>query len=41
MKDHDGIKLGFMLFFIKVFVVVLKKYLEVNVEIDGDDMIMK
>ena len=39
MKDHDGTKLGFMSFFTKAAVAALKKYPEVNAEIDGEDMI--
>ncbi|MFH6300785.1 dihydrolipoyllysine-residue succinyltransferase [Staphylococcus aureus] len=41
MKNHDGTKLGFMSFFTKASVAALKKYPEVNAEIDGDDMITK
>ncbi|MGW7883236.1 dihydrolipoyllysine-residue succinyltransferase [Staphylococcus xylosus] len=41
IKDHDGTKLGFMSFFTKAAVAALKKYPEVNAEIDGDDMISK
>lgn len=41
IKDHDGTKLGFMSFFTKAAVASLKKYPEVNAEIDGDDMITK
>ncbi|HFG9141376.1 TPA: dihydrolipoyllysine-residue succinyltransferase [Staphylococcus argenteus] len=41
MKDHDGTKLGFMSFFTKASVAALKKYPEVNAEIDGEDMITK
>lgn len=41
MQDHDGTKLGFMSFFTKAAVAALKKYPEVNAEIDGDDMIKK
>lgn len=41
IKDHDGTKLGFMSFFTKAAVAALKKYPEVNTEIDGDDMITK
>ena len=40
MKDHDGTKLGFMSF-TKAAVAALKKYPEVNAEIDGEDMITK
>lgn len=41
IKDHDGTKLGFTSFFTKAAVAALKKYPEVNAEIDGDDMITK
>lgn len=41
IKDHDGTKLGFMSFFTKAAVAALKKYPEVNAEIDGEDMITK
>ena len=41
IKDHDGTKLGFMSFFTKAAVAALKKYPEVNSEIDGEDMITK
>lgn len=41
IKDHDGTKLGFMSFFTKAAVAALKKYPEVNAEIDGEDMIIK
>ncbi|MGJ5711972.1 dihydrolipoyllysine-residue succinyltransferase [Staphylococcus auricularis] len=41
MKDHDGTKLGFMSFFTKAAVAALKKYPEVNAEIDGDEMVTK
>ncbi|WP_180531700.1 dihydrolipoyllysine-residue succinyltransferase [Staphylococcus haemolyticus] len=41
IKGHDGTKLGFMSFFTKAAVAALKKYPEVNAEIDGDDMITK
>lgn len=41
MKDHDGTKLGFMSFFTKAAVAALKKYPQVNAEIDGEDMITK
>lgn len=34
-----GICLGFMFFYVKVVVEVLKCYLEVNVFIDGDDVV--
>ncbi|WP_251516948.1 dihydrolipoyllysine-residue succinyltransferase [Staphylococcus sp. HKU1] len=41
IKDHDGTKLGFMSFFTKASVAALKKFPEVNAEIDGEDMITK
>src|SRR5699024_291635 len=41
IKDHDGTKLGFMSFFTKASVAALKKYTEVNAEIDGEDIIKK
>lgn len=41
MEDHDGTKLGFMSFFTKAAVAALKRYPEVNAEIDGDDMVTK
>ncbi|ARJ51838.1 dihydrolipoyllysine-residue succinyltransferase [Staphylococcus lutrae] len=41
MEDHNGTKLGFMSFFTKAAVAALKKYPEVNAEIDGDEMITK
>lgn len=41
MNDHDGTKLGFMSFFTKASVAALKKFPEVNAEIDGEDMITK
>ncbi|RAX30529.1 UNVERIFIED_CONTAM: dihydrolipoamide succinyltransferase, partial [Escherichia coli] len=41
IKDHDGTKLGFMSFFTKAAVAALKKYPEVNAEIDGEEMITK
>lgn len=36
-----GVKFGFMFFFIKVCCYVLKEVLEVNVEIDGIDIVYK
>lgn len=41
MEDHNGTKLGFMSFFTKAVVAALKKYPEVNAEIDGDYMVTK
>lgn len=41
MEDHNGTKLGFMSFFTKAAVAALKKYPEVNAEIDGDYMVTK
>src|SRR5699024_10188335 len=41
IKDHDGTKLGFMSYYTKASVAALKKYPEVNAEIDGEDMITK
>ncbi|UXR68778.1 MULTISPECIES: dihydrolipoyllysine-residue succinyltransferase [unclassified Staphylococcus] len=39
MEDHNGTKLGFMSFFTKAAVAALKKYPEVNAEIDGEYMV--
>lgn len=41
MEDHNGTKLGFMSFFTKAAVAALKKYPEVNAEIDGEYMVTK
>lgn len=41
MEDHDGTKLGFMSFFTKAAVAALKRYPEVNAEIDGEYMVTK
>ncbi|POA00222.1 dihydrolipoyllysine-residue succinyltransferase [Staphylococcus massiliensis CCUG 55927] len=41
MENHDGTKLGFMSFFTKASVAALKKFPEVNAEIDGEDMVTK
>ncbi|MBI5975458.1 2-oxoglutarate dehydrogenase complex dihydrolipoyllysine-residue succinyltransferase [Staphylococcus canis] len=41
MENHNGTKLGFMSFFTKAAVAALKKYPEVNAEIDGDYMVTK
>ncbi|MDT3993556.1 2-oxoglutarate dehydrogenase complex dihydrolipoyllysine-residue succinyltransferase [Mammaliicoccus fleurettii] len=40
-EDHNGTRLGFMSFFTKASVAALKKYPEVNAEIDGTDLILK
>ncbi|WP_449455771.1 2-oxo acid dehydrogenase subunit E2, partial [Streptococcus suis] len=41
MEKHNGTKLGFMSFFTKAAVAALKKYPEVNAEIDGEYMVKK
>ncbi|MFO3689256.1 dihydrolipoyllysine-residue succinyltransferase [Staphylococcus felis] len=41
MENHNGTKLGFMSFFTKAAVAALKKYPEVNAEIDGEYMVTK
>lgn len=38
-EKEYGVKFGFMLFFVKVVVYVLKKFLFVNVLIDGNDIV--
>ena len=40
-RSRYGIKLGFMSFFVKACVAVLKMYPSVNAEIDGDEIIYK
>lgn len=40
-EDHNGTRLGFMSFFTKAAVAALKKYPDVNAEIDGTDLLMK
>ncbi len=40
-KKHDGVRLGFMGFFVRACVVALKEFPAVNAEIDGDDIIYK
>ena len=40
-KKHDGIRLGFMSFFVKACVAALKEFPAVNAEIDGDDIVYK
>src|SRR5699024_5895972 len=41
IKDHDCTKLCIMSFFTKSSVAAMKKYPEVNAELDGEDMITK
>lgn len=40
-EDHNGTRLGFMSFFTKASVAALKKYPDVNAEIDGTDLLLK
>jgi 2-oxoglutarate dehydrogenase E2 component (dihydrolipoamide succinyltransferase) len=40
-KKHDGVRLGFMSFFVKACVTALKEFPAVNGEIDGDDIVYK
>jgi 2-oxoglutarate dehydrogenase E2 component (dihydrolipoamide succinyltransferase) len=40
-KKHDGVRLGFMSFFVKACVAGLKEFPAVNAEIDGDDIVYK
>ena len=40
-KNRYGIKLGFMSFFVKAYVVALKNYPAVNAEIEGDTILYK
>jgi 2-oxoglutarate dehydrogenase E2 component (dihydrolipoamide succinyltransferase) len=40
-KRHEGVRLGFMSFFVKACVVALKEFPAVNAEIDGDDIVYK
>src|ERR1700722_12942418 len=40
-KKHNGIRLGFMSFFVKACVAALKEFPAVNAEIDGDDIVYK
>lgn len=40
-EDHNGTRLGFMSFFTKAAVAALKKYPDVNAEIDGTDLVLK
>ena len=38
-KDNDGVRLGFMSFFIKAAIAGLQRYPEVNASIDGNDIV--
>jgi len=40
-KKHDGVRLGFMSFFVRACVVALKEFPAVNAEIDGEDIVYK
>ncbi|HEY2616479.1 MAG TPA: 2-oxoglutarate dehydrogenase complex dihydrolipoyllysine-residue succinyltransferase, partial [Acetobacteraceae bacterium] len=40
-KKHDGVRLGFMSFFVKACVTALKEFPPVNAEIDGEDLVYK
>ena len=40
-KKHDGVRLGFMSFFVRACCVALKEFPAVNAEIDGDDIVYK
>ncbi len=40
-KKHNGIRLGFMGFFVKACVAALKEFPAVNAEIDGDEIVYK
>ena len=40
-KKHDGVRLGFMSFFVKACVAALKEFPAVNAAIDGDDIVYK
>ena len=40
-KKHEGVRLGFMSFFVKACVTALKEFPAVNAEIDGDDIVYK
>ena len=40
-KKHQGVRLGFMSFFVRACVVALKEFPAVNAEIDGDDIVYK
>jgi 2-oxoglutarate dehydrogenase E2 component (dihydrolipoamide succinyltransferase) len=40
-KKHQGVRLGFMSFFVRAAIVALKEFPAVNAEIDGDDIVYK
>lgn len=40
-KKHQGVRLGFMSFFVKACIGALKEFPSVNAEIDGDDIVYK
>src|SRR5262249_44895848 len=40
-KKHQGVRLGFMSFFVRACVVALKEFPAVNAEIDGDEIVYK
>jgi 2-oxoglutarate dehydrogenase E2 component (dihydrolipoamide succinyltransferase) len=40
-KKHNGVRLGFMGFFVKACVAALKEFPAVNAEIDGEDIVYK
>jgi len=40
-KKHNGVRLGFMSFFVKASVAALKEFPAVNAEIDGDEIVYK
>ena len=40
-KKHQGVRLGFMSFFVRACVSALKEFPAVNAEIDGDDIVYK
>ena len=40
-KKHNGVRLGFMSFFVKACVAALQEFPAVNAEIDGDDIVYK
>ena len=40
-KRHNGVRLGFMSFFVRACVAALKEFPAVNAEIDGDEIVYK
>jgi 2-oxoglutarate dehydrogenase E2 component (dihydrolipoamide succinyltransferase) len=40
-KKHQGVRLGFMGFFVRACVVALKEFPAVNAELDGEDIVYK